>query len=359
MTEEFDPHHLVAILRLAYMKQKDGFPRFPDTKYIIPRYRTVDERGINIRTFPFLDAIASLSVYEERNQVFAVGMQLDCVNRLIRLTIAGNHRVEDKLVNHLTKLWEKLRALSDEYAEGRRSRGDGRKSPEVPYGSTGSVGHIRQDPNRADNTYPTGYMGENSEVAWIQRAAQRLANEVYENSPMESLPPGSAATAASGITATSGSRSTSVSDIWVALPLKVEIFRDICLFSLEKHLNRVRKWGNEFILFMRAFVNRRVAVPRNDFEQNLLNVGTALTFLITSLTELAANPKEKLTIEAWKEMYSESMVVGGGLEAILAHNNKFGCEFLAHELNGILFCSILPYGHELGNSMLGHCSCLN
>jgi len=230
MTEEFDPHHLVAIMRLVYMKQKDGFPRFPETKY---RYRTVDERDINIRTFPVLDAIASLSVYEEQNQVFAVAMQLDCVNRLIRLTITGNREIEDKLVNHLTKVWGKLRALSDEHAEKRRQREHGRKPPEAPCGSTGSVDYIRQDPNPADNTYPTGCMGKNSEVAWIQRVAQQPANEAYKSSPMESLPPGSAATAASGITGASGSRSTSVSDIWVALPLKLDIFRDICLFSLE------------------------------------------------------------------------------------------------------------------------------
>ena len=353
MTEEFDPHHLVAVLRLAYMKQKDGFPRFPDTKYIIPRYRTVNERDIKIRAFPVLDAIASLSVYEERNQVFAVAMQLDCVNGLIRLTIAGNRSVEDKLVNHLTKLWGKLRALSDDHAEKRRPHEHGRKSPEVPCGSAGSANHIRQDPNPADNTYPTGYMGKNNEVSWIQQLAQQFPKEAYKSSPMESLPPGSAATAASGITASSGSRSTSVSDIWVALPLKVEIFRDICLFSLKKHIKRVRKWGNGFILFMRAFVDCRMVFPLNDFEQNLFEVGTALTFLTTSLTELAANPKKKITMEAWKEMYSESMVVSGGLEAILSHNNNSGCELLAYGLKGILFCSILPYGHELENNMLG------
>jgi len=120
---------------------------------------------------------------------------------------------------------------------------------------------------------------------------------------------------------------------------------------LGKHINRVRKWENDFILFMRAFIDRRGVVRLDDFEQNLLDVGAALTFLTTSLIELAANPKKKLTMEAWEEMYSESMVVGWGLEAILAHNNKFRCEHLAYELNGILFCSILPYGHELGNNI--------
>lgn len=44
-------------------------------------------------------------------------------------------------------------------------------------GSTGSMDHIREEPNRSDSAYPTGYMGKNSEVAWIQRVAQQLARE--------------------------------------------------------------------------------------------------------------------------------------------------------------------------------------
>ncbi|RPB05487.1 hypothetical protein L873DRAFT_1825208 [Choiromyces venosus 120613-1] len=57
---------------------------------------------------------------------------------------------------------------------------DGESLVTADVGSTGSVDHIRQDPNPADNTYPTGYMGKNSEVAWIQRVAQQLASEAYK-----------------------------------------------------------------------------------------------------------------------------------------------------------------------------------
>ena len=100
----------------------------------------------------------------------------------------------------------------EQYRSAAKNR-DGESLVTADVGSTGSVDHIRQDPNPADNTYPTGYMGKNSEVAWIQRVAQQLANEAYKSSPMEGLPLGSAVTATSGITATSGSRSNSVSDI--------------------------------------------------------------------------------------------------------------------------------------------------
>lgn len=56
-------------------------------------------------------------------------------------------------------------------------------------GSTGSLDHIREEPNRSGSTYPTGYMGQNSEVAWIQRVAQQLAREASVEPPRTLLPP--------------------------------------------------------------------------------------------------------------------------------------------------------------------------
>jgi hypothetical protein len=44
-------------------------------------------------------------------------------------------------------------------------------------GSTGSIDHIKEDFNAENFPYPTGYMGKSSEVAWIQRVAQQLAEE--------------------------------------------------------------------------------------------------------------------------------------------------------------------------------------
>lgn len=44
-------------------------------------------------------------------------------------------------------------------------------------GSTGSIDHIKEDFSAENFPYPTGYMGKSSEVAWIQRVAQQLAEE--------------------------------------------------------------------------------------------------------------------------------------------------------------------------------------
>jgi len=239
----------------AYMKCQDGFPRRWDPKDLILRNGIVDDRDTNLRTCTVLDAIASLSVYEDQHQVFAIAMQMDSTNRLIRLTIAENHEVEDKLIGHLTSVWGKLQALSDEYTEIRPLEEGRGESPPVPSG--------------------------------------------------------------------------------VASVLKVEIFRDLCLFSLTKHMARVRKWGNGFIVFMRAFAGQREETELDDFEQRFLNVGSALCFITYTLIELAADTEKTLTMREWRLMYSESMVVSHGLEQILAHGNGSSCEYLADKLKGI------------------------
>lgn len=58
-------------------------------------------------------------------------------------------------------------------------------------GSTGSLDHIRQEPNRSGSTYSTGYMGTNSEFVWIQRVAQQLAREASVEPTYRLIPPGS------------------------------------------------------------------------------------------------------------------------------------------------------------------------
>lgn len=58
-------------------------------------------------------------------------------------------------------------------------------------GSTGSLDHIRQEPNRSGSIYPMGYMGENSEVAWVQRVAQHIAHEASVGPTRGLIPSGS------------------------------------------------------------------------------------------------------------------------------------------------------------------------
>lgn len=60
---------------------------------------------------------------------------------------------------------------------------DGESLVSAEVGSTGSLDHIREDMNSEHTTYPMGYMGKSSEVAWIQKVAQQLAKEARNGSP--------------------------------------------------------------------------------------------------------------------------------------------------------------------------------
>ena len=268
MAHKLDPHHIIAILHLAHLKQQDTPPGPLDSTHRTYKYDITNDCDAGIgtsRVFPVLDAIASLSVYKEQHQVVAVALQLDSEKQIVRLTIAENCEVEDQLISHLTNIWGKLQTLSDKYTKHREPDLSGCMSPEIP-----------QE---------------------------------------------------------------------IAVPLKAEIFRELCLFSLNKHMSRVCKWGNEFLLFMRAFNKSRRGVDLDEFEQNLYDVGTALIYLITSLADLDANPEKELTMD-WEEMFGESMVVSAGIGAVLANKSGQCCEVLASKLQGIFFCSVLPYNPE-------------
>lgn len=61
------------------------------------------------------------------------------------------------------------RAIEEEVGDGMSSKdGDGRPSL-ARVGSTRSLGHINEDFNRTAATRATGFMGKNSELAWMQR----------------------------------------------------------------------------------------------------------------------------------------------------------------------------------------------
>lgn len=63
----------------------------------------------NLRTFPVLDVIASLSVFAPKSQVIAVALQMD--NDEIRLTIAENGEVTQAVIDHITDVWTLMRTL--------------------------------------------------------------------------------------------------------------------------------------------------------------------------------------------------------------------------------------------------------
>lgn len=82
------------------------------------------------------------------------------------------------------------RDIGLEYHSALQKNRDGESLVTAGVGSTGSVDHIREEPNRSDSAYPTGYMGKNSEVAWIQRVAQQLAREASAEPPRMAPMPG-------------------------------------------------------------------------------------------------------------------------------------------------------------------------
>lgn len=73
----------------------------------------VHDRATNLRTFPVLDAIASLSVSAPESQVIAVALQMDNENKEVRLTIAENGEVSQDVIDHITEVWAMMRTLSD------------------------------------------------------------------------------------------------------------------------------------------------------------------------------------------------------------------------------------------------------
>lgn len=73
----------------------------------------VHDRATNLRTFPVLDAVASLSVSAPESQVIAVALQMDNKNKEVRLTIAENGKVSQDVIDHITEVWAMMRTLSD------------------------------------------------------------------------------------------------------------------------------------------------------------------------------------------------------------------------------------------------------
>lgn len=87
--------------------------------HFFPKYGILpaDHQETNKRTLPILDAIASLSVFQESSQVVAIALQMDRDAKTICLTVAENRRsrVEPRVVAQIDGIWKILQSLSDEY----------------------------------------------------------------------------------------------------------------------------------------------------------------------------------------------------------------------------------------------------
>src|SRR5437899_11868946 len=131
---EPDPHHIVALLNFTFRKDKDAsVPQVDHTLYDL-KDGIADDHETNVRTFPVMDALASVAVSREKSGAVAVGLQMNLPKNEIRLTISNNTAIKDGLVVHMRSLWGKLQLLSDEYDKDRAKGPDSQcaGSEEIP-----------------------------------------------------------------------------------------------------------------------------------------------------------------------------------------------------------------------------------
>ncbi|RPA96125.1 hypothetical protein L873DRAFT_1845502 [Choiromyces venosus 120613-1] len=254
MANELDPHHLVALMNCEFQNKQDhASHHLGSTSYSL-KYGVRYDHDTNIRSFPILDAIASISVSQESSKGVAIALQLNSQKQEIHLTIAENQEVKDSLINHLTNIWAKLKALSDEYAKQRVGR-------------------------------PDKHEGKSPEMSMD-----------------------------------------------MALPLEVEIFRDIHLYSLEKQMKRVKRWKDDLCIFMTHLLERRGSVDLQGIELNLYNIVVGLILTLKLIYRLYDNPQNELTHQEWEMIYSNSLCIGENMTLVLVDRNWSGCENLAWEL---------------------------
>ncbi|KAG0637972.1 hypothetical protein HOY80DRAFT_205544 [Tuber brumale] len=256
MGNGLNPHHLVALMNCVFAGRGDGSPRRFDPSLDIPKHGIVDNRDINVRTFPTLDALAHISVSRENSQVVAIALQLDSQNKKVCLTVAENKEVVDDLVSHLNNVWGKLQNLSDEYAKQRTKE------------------------------------SEDSQA----------------KSPL--IPPK------------------------VTIPLKVEIFRDIYQYSLEKQMKRIEKWSVRLTDFINELLQHRAVDDLVGFEQNLYSAVVALLLVVGLVSRLDGNAENTLTDAQWEAVYWYSMQANEDLKLVFDVDYGLNCEALALEIHG-------------------------
>ncbi|PWW79724.1 hypothetical protein C7212DRAFT_360933 [Tuber magnatum] len=253
MANQLDPHHLVALMSYVFWKKQDGSSRFLDPTSLSLEYGITIKHQTSVRTRAVLDSIANILVFKADSQVVAVALQFTSKAHKIRLTIAENGDVDPRLIYYLNRVWEKLQALSNEFAAKGGSDRNETGSPEIPDG--------------------------------------------------------------------------------VALPLRVQIFREIFGFTLEKQMKRVRKWWNGLVDFVQKLWERREGAVQG-VESDLLDVTAGLFSVIRLARKYRRDLRRGLTDDEWQTVHDNSMWASEKAGLVLADRKNFGCETLARELNG-------------------------
>ncbi|KAG0138529.1 hypothetical protein HOY82DRAFT_666381 [Tuber indicum] len=116
----------------------------------------------------------------------------------------------------------------------------------------------------------------------------------------------------------------------VAVPLRVELFRDIYQFCMGREMKRMKKWLERLDSFMRQLVQCRGDADLKGTELNLCCVAVGLFRVLELLTWLHDNPGTQLKDHEWEEMYMGTMWVTENATSALDDGKR--CEALAQEI---------------------------
>lgn len=119
-----DPNVLVALGTgsIGHLLRSGAENRHPArSPTFSPLHGISTDTDTNIRTFPVLDALASLAVADASGQVVAVALQVSFTNPQIVLTVAENGPVKSEALAHLANLWRLLGLISNGYDSLRRA----------------------------------------------------------------------------------------------------------------------------------------------------------------------------------------------------------------------------------------------
>ena len=115
-------HNLVALMHVAIGQDAHHMSRQNEIDLGSVVAGILQDNEGKERTFPILDALASICVSDAETQVVAIALQLKLADRKICFTVAENQDVKHGLVRHLGQTWDILRKLSQEFKQDRLIR---------------------------------------------------------------------------------------------------------------------------------------------------------------------------------------------------------------------------------------------
>jgi len=116
-------HDLVALMSVAIGSQAHHTQRQNQIPLSNVTGGILDYEEGKKRTFPILDALASICVSDPEKQVVALGLQWKLNQGKLCITIAQNDKVKVGLVDYLHKVWDILRSMSVKFKANRSPPG--------------------------------------------------------------------------------------------------------------------------------------------------------------------------------------------------------------------------------------------